>query len=228
MQKGILSIDFGGERIFTLDVIQHCFTNGGPGGGHLAAKSLFGVGLIDYPDIEELFMMTGGSLIHAGRTKTVEKVNVIFDRFDEIGAMSPYEQKVRDVSFNDMLEQLPEYRYRIIYIMMPALGKVNHIRYRNEAMYEAMLVVFAIKRWELEKGVLPVDLDELVEAGLLDKLPDDPFSDGSLVYRPDGEDFTLYSVSRDFTDGGGVAGTDKRGRYRLWEENGDAVFWPVR
>ena len=173
-------------------------------------------------------MMTGGSLIHAGRNKTIDKLNKIYDRFDEIAVMSPYEQKGREVNFDDMLEQLPVYRYQIIHIMVPALGRVCQLRFEKEATYQAMLAVFAIKRWELEKGALPADLDVLVKSGLLDRLPDDPYAAGALVYRLDGEGFILYSAGRDFTDDGGVAGTDKSGESVLWGETGDAVFWPVR
>ena len=62
----------------------------------------------------------------------------------------------------------------------------------------------------------------------------DPYGDGPLVYRKEGESFTLYSRGCDFEDDGGKAFAND-----LWGENnadkngpggpdGDRVFWPVQ
>jgi len=222
--RGYPRVDFEGERLLMRDMIQNCFTDGGPGGGHLVTSKAF----FELSDTDEQFYLMSGTLIHAGRDKTAEITDDLYDKLTEMSVMSPYEKHVRSISMDEILKELPEYRYFIIHMMVPALDKVCHIRFEKEATYKAMLTVFAIKRWQLEKGKLPEDLNVLVDAGLLDGLPDDPYSDGSLVYRPDGKDFTLYSVGRNFTDDGGIAGTDKKDKYRLWGENGDAVFWPVR
>jgi hypothetical protein len=219
--NGYPHVDFGGGRIFMLDAIQQTFTDSGPGGGHLLAKYT-GIFL----DMESEMHLIGGSLIHAGRDKTVEKVNEVYDIFDEFALMSPYQQKANGFTFEMMLEGIHEYRYMIIHIMLPALGRVCQLRYENEATYKAALTIFAIKRFQALNYGLPKDLDELVRTGFLVQTPDDPYSAGSLVYRPDGSDFTLYSVGSDFIDDGGIHGT-RKGKYKLWGDQGDTVFWPV-
>jgi hypothetical protein len=55
----------------------------------------------------------------------------------------------------------------------------------------------------------------------------DPYSDRPLIYKKTDEGFMLYSVGLNFTDDGGVPGTDKNGKPRMWGDNGDQIFWPV-
>ena len=65
-------------------------------------------------------------------------------------------------------------------------------------------------------------LQELVEAGSIAEVPQDPYGPGALVYRPTDNDFTLYSLGQDFLDGGGV-----HSRWGSGPTGGDQVFWPV-
>jgi len=62
----------------------------------------------------------------------------------------------------------------------------------------------------------------------LKALPIDPFSDKPLVYRRTEDGFILYSVGPNFEDDGGVVGKDEKGRVKMWADEGDAVFWPVK
>ena len=130
---------------------------------------------------EQLYLFKGGSLVHAGRDKTAEISEEIYDKITEMSVLTPYDKHVRNISIDGLLMDLPEYRYFVIHILVPALDKVCQRRFEKEATYKAMLTVFAIKRWELEKGSLPADLDVLVDGGFLDELPGDPYSDGPLV-----------------------------------------------
>ncbi len=89
------------------------------------------------------------------------------------------------------------------------------------------MTVLAIMRYEKEKGQYPADLDELVEAGYLKKLPMDPYSDAPLIYQKTEGEFLLYSLGTNLTDEGGKLGLGSRGTPRMWADNGDWVFWPV-
>jgi hypothetical protein len=71
-------------------------------------------------------------------------------------------------------------------------------------------------------GRLPLDLGELQKAGLLEKIPIDPFSGKPIVYKKLGDNFTVYSYGFDFEDDGGVRVVDYNG------SNGDIVVWPVK
>ncbi|MBW8035648.1 MAG: hypothetical protein FVQ79_08470 [Planctomycetes bacterium] len=223
---GYPPIELEGEKTILMDVIQHCFTDGGPGGGHLVPRELSMV--MDSDDLEEELLVLSGALVHAGRDDVVAKANEAYNKFEKLSKMSPFERQKVESGFEDVRLELPEYRYFLLRSMLPKLGRVTDLRYEHKALYDAALTVLAARRWQLEKGVLPVDLNELVEAGYLDRVPDDPYSDGPLVYRVDGDGFVLYSAGRNFTDDGGIAGTDTKDHNKPWGETGDAVFWPVR
>ena len=85
---------------------------------------------------------------------------------------------------------------------------------------EATTALLAIFTYQAQEGWLPESLQQLVER-LLQSVPLDPYSGKPLIYRINGDDFTLYSVGEDFVDNGGVPceWNDQSG--------GDHVFWPV-
>jgi hypothetical protein len=86
-----------------------------------------------------------------------------------------------------------------------------------------LIVTTAILRYKTETGHYPQDLQMLVTAGYLSKLPIDPFSGSPLVYKLSDNNFMLYSFAEDFKDDGGKHEPN-------WAENGDGdyVFWPVQ
>ncbi|MHC4951938.1 MAG: hypothetical protein ACYTEU_13295 [Planctomycetota bacterium] len=101
------------------------------------------------------------------------------------------------------------------------------IGWRIRTGQAGLLGTLAILRFEKENNRLPDNLNELLEKGYLKTLPMDPYSDKPLVYKKTDDGFILYSVGLNFTDEGGVSGTDKNGKPRMWSENGDRIFWPV-
>lgn len=224
--EGYPYCDLTGEEMFMFDAIQHYFTDGGPGGGHIAPRQLAKDLDEDYYDVKKIRDFLFGSIAHAGRNKTIAKAKEVYDKIEGLSRISPYERHARDISIDSIIKELPQYRYYIIHIFIPALEKVCNYHYQRGCEYQAVLTVLAIKQWEAEKGALPESLGVLVEAGLLDKVPDDPYSAGSLVYRVDGDGFMLYSVGMNFVDDGGEYGSNLKGGRRLWGGNGDAVFWP--
>ena len=48
-----------------------------------------------------------------------------------------------------------------------------------------------------------------------------------MVYKKTDENFILYSVGENFRDDGGKVIRDDDGSVEMWEDKGDAVFWPV-
>jgi len=231
--KGHPLMNIEGEKIGFLDTVQHVFTDGGPGGGHLVPSKWIQLSDENIYVAErgelKIFtpLSTAASMVHARRDETVAKFNEIFDKLTENAKISPCERHRRNVDSDDIISALPKYRYFLIHFMLPALDRVSEIGYRSRTLHEATVTSMALKLWRLEKGEYPANMDELVSAGFLKELPMDPYSDKLLVYKKTDDNFTLYSVGPNFIDDGGIPGKSKEGRPTKWGDNGDMVFWPV-
>jgi competence protein ComGC len=223
-----------GERICFLDVVQHLFTEGGPGGGHLVPHKLTYLGDITGSADEVRINMvrlpfyTAAAMVHAGRDETIAKGNEIYGLQINRAKMSPYQRHISDPNgVNDMISKLSKYRFFLIHIIMPAIDRASEIAYRGKVTHQATITILALKQWRLEKNEYPANLDELIAGGYLKELPADPFSDKPLIYKKTDDGFTLYSVGSNFKDDGGESGKDSKGRLTKWRDNGDTVFWPV-
>jgi hypothetical protein len=111
----------------------------------------------------------------------------------------------------------------LLRIIAPNFSKVLQISYRVQVHTDALIAATAILRFKVETGQYPQDLQQLVTAGYLEKLPMDAFSGSALAYRVTGDNFELYSFAGDFDDDGGKHDPD-------WAAKGDGdfVFWPVQ
>jgi hypothetical protein len=94
-----------------------------------------------------------------------------------------------------------------------------------EAAKQMAITAIALKRYQLETGTYPVDLNELVPK-FMSELPRDPVDGQPIRYRPaEGQSFMLYSIGADGKDDGGdPARTDKK-RWVGWYGGRDWV-WP--
>lgn len=225
-------MDIEGERLLFHDVVQHIFTDGGPGGGHLIPKRLSTIDEIiggDFDGMDGLVFGTAMGMIHARRDDTIAKFDRIFDRQIEAAKMTPYERRAGKALHDEKIFMASsKYRYAIVHLFMPALGRASEVAYRGRSLHDATLTVLALQRWHLEKGQYPMSLSELVDAGYIEQVPMDPYSDKPLVYHRIGDDFTLYSLGENFADDGGKVIGEGNDRKR-WgnDEDGDRVFWPV-
>ena len=195
------------QKLAFLDVVQHSFTDGGPGGGHLIPqKEVFFDDM--YEDILEITedvpvgkqfvknaTLTSMCLLHARRDATVEFGRQIYDKQDMVARMSPYERHKRNLISNEEITlSMPRYRYALLHHLMPAVDRVSDLFYRGKALHEAAIAILAIQRWQLEKEEYPATLDELIEAGYLKELPIDPYSDESLIYKKTENNFIMYRI----------------------------------
>jgi len=228
-------MDTKAEKFAFMDVIQHCFTDGGAGGGHLIPEKLeyimnimVNVSRIDGKEFGKIPLFTGPAMYHARRDATVKKANQMYELQEEIAEMTPYQRHLNnaDAEIEDFLVK-NRWRYSLVWFFMPNFSRASEIAFCVKVLHEATLTVLALKRWRLVKGYFPDSLEQLVSAGYLRKLPIDSYSDKPLVYKKTDDNFILYSVGPNFTDDGGVSGKDGRGRARQWMDNGDTVFWPV-
>jgi hypothetical protein len=112
-------------------------------------------------------------------------------------------------------------------LIAPAHERVGQLAWRTRTGEAALIATLAILRHEAQTGSYPGGLEELVDISLLERLPDDPFSEGPLTYRKTPDGFLLYSWGENLKDDGGRQGTDQNGQPRMWADNGDWVFWPA-
>ncbi len=229
---GVSDKAFETEKLLFVDTVEHVFTQNGLFGGHPVPKyygNIYGIEMFrDYEEFAPM-MVVGAAMLHANRTDTIKKGLAYYEQLIQEKEMTPFERKQRGIDIgDDFFKDVSRYRYSFIHIMLPAFERVIDHTYKLKAAHEATAVVVQLQRYKKQVGSYPQSLDELAEAGYIESVPNDPFSDGALVYELDGGSFTLYSVGENFTDEGGRCAYDSKGRFQMWDrENGDTVFWPV-
>jgi hypothetical protein len=165
-------------------------------------------------------------MLHVGREETIATANRIFDPQQSL--WSPHEKRARQVpTVTETLQSLPAHRYALVRVLVPDIDRVTESGFRGKALHEATLTTLALQRYRREKGSYPATLDELKQAGYLNVLPADPYSDKPLSYKTANGSFILYSLGPDFHDDGGESGRNQEGRPKPWADKGDTVFWPV-
>lgn len=220
------------EKLFFHDAMQWLFTEGGPGGGHPVPHNLqiaLGAGICRWGENGPRLLDALLAAVQAGRTATLQQGDAMYDLMAEQLATSPYQRRNDTRNVDNMLMQLPRWRYVALYVMIPSFDRAGVTAFQGRALHQATLTVLALHRYKREKGVYPETLDNLVSAGYLKQVPEDPYTAGPLVYRVTGDAFTLYSVASNFADDSGTPiaddgwDPDPRGK-----AGGDHVFWPVQ
>jgi hypothetical protein len=237
------TLNLEGEKLFSYDIIQRCFTED-LAGGHILPKYLEQI----YPEatiistdsnskppsvrtplvdvagiIQKWFYML---FLQPDKKETREDIQRFYNYFETIADKTPatiraegrnVEQDMMNILGNNLLRQE----------FAPSIASVNLANYRSKTETEATLTIMAILRHKLDKGEFPESLVALVNAGYLKNMPIDPFSNNPLAYKQIDDDFILYSYGTNYIDDGGQMGTGFQGRPKNWAENGDSVFWPV-
>jgi hypothetical protein len=222
------------DRLCLLDTVQHVFTEGGPGGGHLIPRELAQlVEMIEEnvgdwgPPPKGKLQYLRLSLAHARRDELLAKANELYDRADQLTQMTPYQGRQAGIrNLDRTIESLDRRKYALIWWMLPGAERLSDMAFASKALHEGTVLVLALRRWCLEKGSYPAKLRMLVGGQRLREVPLDPFSDGPPVYRVTRDGFLLYSLGPNFTDEGGKPGLNRAGQPRLFVHGGDLVFWP--
>lgn len=151
--------------------------------------------------------------------RTISDIENAFVYYKEFFAMSPWQARDKGLNFWEDIHFKangnPVVRLCIFNAPIIARARAQYV-----ANMDALLTTLAILQY---KDRFPRDLQELLSANYLSKLPMDPYSNKTLVYRQTEKNFMLYSLGQDFDDDGGTH--SDWGRY---ERGGDYVFWPVQ
>jgi len=234
MAEDTYTISYEVERFCVLDFIQRCYTNNGRGSGHMipgrvqefmhAAEEAF---------LPPAFLPSlAVSIASADRCQVSRKFEKFYSTFEKCATKTPWQLHKECFDFEmdlDNWSTLKKARYWPASWLLPALGGINRAAYRHKTQVEAVITTLAVIRFKQSTGNYPENLEELVVTGYLKKIPLDPFSDKSLVYKKTDGNFILYSVGLNFKDDGGQVYRGKEGKKpHLWDnEFGDAVFWPM-
>jgi len=91
-------------------------------------------------------------------------------------------------------------------------------RHKSVIAHERLLMAdVALRCYKSERGSVPARLQDLVPK-YISKVPQDPFSQGQMIYRPQaGATWLVYSVGPDGVDDGG------RPAGRSWPTKGDIL-----
>jgi hypothetical protein len=231
MAEDTYTVNYKVERFCVPDFLQRCYTDNGRGSGHMIpgqlAKFMHGVEGVDTP--EGLFLPSLAiSVASANRREMSREFEKIYSTFQEEAYKTPWQLHKENVDLEMGLADwstLKQVRYWPAYYLMPGLW--GEAAYRNKMQTEAVITTLAITRFKQSTGGYPENLEELVTAGYLKKIPLDSFSDKPLVYKKTDDNFILYSVGLNFKDDGGEVARDEKGKVKMWADEDDTVFWPV-
>ena len=212
-------IDLTAERMMFYDQVQRLFTDDGQGDGHV-----YGTAFLEDPPgyLRRLFNPEKSSWTKTSRKKTIELADKMYDHFEWARDKSPARLHKEGKDIDKTAEEMVKNNY-LLKLLRPAIGRVLKISYRLKIHTDSLLVTTAILRYRADRGYYPSKLNDLVHDGYLEKIPIDPFSGNSLIYRLTDDNFVLYGFGHDLDDDGGTYS-------RKWgegEEGGDMVFWPV-
>lgn len=213
-------INLEGEKVFLYDYIQRSFTDDGSGNGRVLARGV-PVAIGDWKSGLWRFV----TFSYPDRREVTAKVDQYYNLASEDLAETPWQAGQEDES-EKYMEEIAGDSY-FLKLLTPAHDRVARIEWRMKTMRLGLLTLLALERFEKDKGEYPENLCTLVELGYLKEIPDDPYSDGPLVYKKTDEDFILYSLGENLIDDGGQVARRDDGRIMKWASEGDWVFRPV-
>jgi hypothetical protein len=96
----------------------------------------------------------------------------------------------------------------LVTLMFPAANIVQDGADKTTQAFENNIVAFALARFLRDNGKYPEKLDALIPK-YLPQVPKDIFSGKTLIYRPEGNGYLLYSVGVNGKDDGGRGPDDQ-------------------
>jgi hypothetical protein len=214
-------ISLTGEKVFWYDEIQRTFTDDGEGDGRVLSRGLVYV-VHDWKD--SLWRLLTFS--YPSRQEFIAEIDKYFEQAEELLSEMPWDLHNESTVADEWSKAL-EQTSLMLKIVGPVHERISQIAWRLKTHRIGLLTLLAIIRYQKDQGRYPENLNEVVLTGYLNSLPEDPFSDGPLVYKQTDDGFLLYSLGSDFEDDGGQPGLDSKGKPRMWPDDGDWVFWPM-
>ena len=207
-------IDLTLEKVFYEDLIQRGFTDDGHGNGRMLSSGMYLV-------LGTHFNWWKGLLFYdlPDRREVQASFDNYFNDIDRWHQQTPWERQ-------DQVLELTDPSLNGV-VLKPGLEQGGDLQWRTMISAQACLAVLAIKRYQIQQGYLPEDLQDLVEEGLFEKPPRDFYGPGALTYqRQSDQDFILYSWGENLKDDHGTPSNNGNGELQQYGSQGDWIFWP--
>ncbi|MBK7405427.1 MAG: hypothetical protein IPJ41_12545 [Phycisphaerales bacterium] len=208
---GPLRADFKSEEDFLADAAQRLYTDNGKGDGRICADGLrmidtmaggpgrLSAGAAVFGPINAEFMPS--------RLEFTGKYHDAIHELEALEALPLWEWKERPadvVERSIATDALARAKFRMLLILLPAMGKALDVHETFTQTRDAGLVMIALARYRLDHGAYPAALVALVP-DYLAQIPPDRFDGSPIKYRLTDEGTPLlYSVGANRTDDGGV------------------------
>jgi hypothetical protein len=231
------TLDFTIGKFSMYEVIQLLFSDDGKGNGHLIPREVNKSFLFEPKSIYEFIRNVFTGLRNNGgehppklywlaltgpdRRQYTQMADKVIQYCQDIQEQTPWQLHSKKIDPEKQIEDMVK-DYIWIPYLVPSTFTCT-VKHENEAEGSALITTLALLRFKEDKGVFPDRLDELIKAGYIKELPQDPYNDGPLTYKKADDNFILYSFGADFDDDGGT--------YSIWgqdEKGGDQVFWPIK
>jgi len=125
-----------------------------------------------------------------------------------------------EVEIEFSIISFPIMRNLFFSILEGGTARVYKVSQKAATNLLAAYVLLDLEEYRLTKGSYPVDVSQLRQVGLTSELPDDPDTDGKIIYRNDGQRAILYAVGENAKDDGGYK--DDKGSD---QKRDDIIFW---
>jgi hypothetical protein len=114
-------------------------------------------------------------------------------------------------------------RYFLVAMLFPAVNRATESAIESHVRLRVAHAALAVEQWRMEHGEWPASLDALVP-DLMETVPEDPFSDGKLLYRRTDGGVVLYSVGPDEEDNEGRGREEMEAEFGTRTEQHDIRF----
>jgi hypothetical protein len=217
-----LGISFDEEKILWYDKIQRTFTDSGEGGGHTLIRWLpYSASVTLNEALWQVLTFRCPS-----RREVTADTDQYYSRLRQLLSKPPWQSHQEGITEANW--QRPLRTSLMLATSNHACYHVVELNWHRRTHEIGVLTTLALKRYRMEHRTYPADLQELVAAGYLRDLPQDPYAPGPLSYRKTDDGFLLYSWDENFADDGGKRPSNVYGgREWRWTDNADWVFWPV-
>jgi hypothetical protein len=183
--KPVISLET--EKVLWYDLIQRGFTDNGKGDGRVLKDGFPYVMDSNLDWLRKMFLFDRPS-----RKEALATIEQFFAKSQEFIAKTPNQLNKEGINSQNYADYLPN--NLMLKILIPSYIKVAKTAWQLKTQRQGLLTILALMQYKNEKGQYPDDLGQLVSAGYIKQIPSDPFYDGPLIYRKDGDTFTLYSL----------------------------------